>query len=174
MTVLRRSLLALAMAASMVAGANLAAADGPAKRADWPNIPWGWQGLYGGVHIGSADVGWDDGFVGGVQLGRNWQSGSIVYGVEGDISLSGVDHVDWMGTLRGRVGYLISPSILLYGTAGLGFVDFESHGVETEFVYGIGIEGKLTQTATVRLEYINFTDSDIDVIRAGLNFKLNW
>lgn len=175
MTVLRRSLLALAMAAGMVAGANLAAADGPpTKRADWPNIPWGWQGLYGGIHIGSADVGFDDGLVGGVQLGRNWQSGSVVYGLEGDISLSGVDHVDWMATVRGRLGYLISPSILVYGTAGLGLVDFQGHGTETEFVYGVGVEGKLTQSATVRLEYLGWSDSDIDIIRVGMNFKLNW
>jgi hypothetical protein len=26
----------------------------------------------------------------------------------------------------------------------------------------------------VRLEYLNFTDSDINVVRAGLNWKFNW
>lgn len=170
----RRSLLALTASLGMVAGATLAAADGPHKGADWPNIPWTWSGLYGGVHVGNAETHWDDGFIGGVQLGRNWQSGKIVYGLEGDVSFSGTDGVDWFGTVRGRLGYLLAPSILVYGTAGLGLIDFENHGTETEFVYGLGIEGRLTQATTVRLEYIGFSDSDVDIIRVGLNFKLNW
>ena len=175
MTFWRRSLLALAVAVGMVAGASLATADGPSKKGgDWPNIPWSWQGLYGGVHVGNAETHWDDGWVGGVQLGRNWQSGKVVYGLEGDISFSGADSVDWFATVRGRLGYLIHPSMLVYGTAGLGLVDFANHGTETEFVYGVGIEGRLTQATTVRLEYIGFSDSDVDIVRVGLNFKLNW
>jgi outer membrane immunogenic protein len=173
MTFWRRSLLALTASLGMVAGATLAAADGPGKGGEWPNIPWTWSGLYGGVHIGNADAGWDDGLIGGVQLGRNWQSGKVVYGLEGDISFSDVEGVDWLATVRGRIGYLIAPSILLYGTGGLGMVNFD-HGTETELVLGLGVEGRLTQATTVRLEYVNFTDSDIDVVRVGLNFKFNW
>jgi outer membrane immunogenic protein len=172
MTILRRSLLALAVSVGMVAGANFAAADGPGK--GWTSAAWSWQGVYGGFHLGHADVAWDDGVVGGVQLGRNWRSGNLVYGLEGDISLSGMEFVDWMATIRGRLGYLISPSILVYGTAGLGLVDVEFGGTEAEFVYGLGVEGKLTQATTLRLEYLAFSDTDIDVIRLGLNFKLNW
>jgi len=173
MTILRRGLLALAVSAGMVAGAALAAAEGLGKGKDLPHAASTWAGLYGGVHIGHADVGnFDDGFLGGVLLGRNWQSGLIVYGLEADISLSGMDHVDWIATIRGRVGYLISPNILLYGTAGLGLVDFGS--TETDLVYGAGIEGKLTPTTTLRLEYLGFADTDISVVRVGLAFKLNW
>jgi outer membrane immunogenic protein len=174
MTVWRRSLLALAVSVGMAASATLAIADGPSK-GDWPNIPWTWQGLYAGIHIGNADTFWDDGLVFGAQIGRNWQSGKVVYGIEGDISFSGNDSIDWMGTARGRLGYLITSNILLYGTAGVGFVNFSHHsGTDAEFVAGVGIEGKLTQTTTVRLEYLNFSDSDVDVVRVGLNFKLNW
>ncbi len=174
MNIWRSSLLALTVSAGMAAGANLAAADGPSKGgAEWPNIPWTWTGLYGGVHVGSVDAGWDDGFIGGVQLGRNWQSGKLIYGLEGDISISGADSIDWIGTIRGRLGYLINPSILVYGTAGLGIID-TVHDSETEFVYGLGVEGKLTQATTVRLEYLGFSDTDVDIIRVGLNFKLNW
>jgi opacity protein-like surface antigen len=97
--------------------------------------------------------------------------GKIVYGIEGDISFSEADSIDWLGTVRGRLGYLLSPGILAYGTAGLGMIDFENHGTETELVLGLGVEGKLTQTTTVRLEYLNFTDTDLDVIRAGVNFR---
>jgi outer membrane immunogenic protein len=180
MTILRRSLLALAVSVGMVAGANLAAADGPGKRRDWPGDAWSWQGVYGGFHLGTADVDSDDGLVGGVQLGRNWRSGDIIYGLEGDLSLSDTDFVDWMATVRGRLGYLVSPSILVYGTAGLGLLEFDDGGrgrsddSDLEFVYGLGVEGKLTQSTTLRLEYLGFSDTDIDVIRLGLNFKLNW
>ena len=171
MTLWRSSLLALTVSVGLAGGASLAAADGPSMGAQWPNIPWTWTGLYGGVHLGSADVGGDDGFIGGVQLGKNWQTGKIVYGLEGDISFSGVDDVDWFGTFRGRLGYLLSPGILAYGTAGLGIIDFENDGTETEFVYGLGVEGKVTTTTTVRLEYLGFSDTEVDIIRAGVNFK---
>src|SRR5262245_8483336 len=110
----RSSWRALAVAAGMAAGVSMAAADGPGKRAEWPNMPWTWQGLYGGVHVGSVDAFSDEGLVAGLQIGKNWQSGKLVYGLEGDLSLSGADNVDWLGTIRGRVGYLLSPSILLY------------------------------------------------------------
>jgi opacity protein-like surface antigen len=175
MTIVRSTLLALGLSAGLAGGVTLAAAEGlPSRGGAFPNIPWAWQGLYGGVHLGSADLGRDDGLVGGVQLGRNWQTGKIIYGVEGDLSLSGADGADWIGTIRGRLGYLLSPNILVYGTAGLGLVDFEHGGTETEFVYGLGVEGKLTDATSLRVEYIGFNDSDVDVVRVGLNFKLNW
>jgi outer membrane immunogenic protein len=126
------------------------------------------------VHLGVADTR-DDGVVGGVQLGYNWQDKQLVYGVEGDLSLSGSDRVDWLASLRGRLGYLIDPRVLVYGTAGLGLVN--SRDTEAAFVYGVGVEGKLTSTMSARLEYLMF-DSDnahgdgVGVIRAGLNIKL--
>jgi outer membrane immunogenic protein len=175
MTMWRSSLLAMAVASGLAGGATLAAADGPSGgRAEFPNIPWTWSGFYAGLHVGSADAQSDDGLLGGVHLGRNWQSGKIVYGLEGDVSMSGLDGVDWFATARGRVGYLITSNVLLYGTAGLGFVNFDGGGNESEFVAGLGVEGKLTEATSVRLEYLNYTDTDIDVIRAGLNFKFNW
>lgn len=140
---------------------------------DRPSI---WRGLYGGIHLGHADADGDDGFVGGVQLGYNWQSNQLIYGLEGDLSLSGTDSIDWLASVRGRLGYLIQPSLLVYATAGLGLVS----GDETDagFVYGLGVEGKITDTMSARLEYLAFTsDTDhgdgVDVIRAGLNIKLN-
>ncbi len=176
MTFWRRSLLALTVSLGMAAGATVASADGlnKGKGADWPNIPWSWTGLYGGVHLGTADTWGDDAMVGGVQLGRNWRSGKVIYGIEGDISFTDADHVDWFATFRGRLGYLVTPGILAYGTAGLGVINFDHGGNETELVLGLGVEGRLTETTSLRLEYLNFTDSDIDVVRVGLNFKLNW
>jgi outer membrane immunogenic protein len=172
----RRSLLALTVSLGMAAGATVASADGldKGRGGDWPNIPWTWTGIYGGIHLGTAETWHDDGFIGGVQFGRNWRNGKVIYGLEGDVSFSNADGVDWFGTVRGRLGYLISPGILFYGTAGLGLVDFEKGGTDTEFVYGLGVEGRITQATTLRLEYIGFSDSEIDVVRVGLNFKFNW
>jgi outer membrane immunogenic protein len=129
-------------------------------------LPPIWSGLYGGVHLGYADARRDDGVVGGLQLGYNWQANAIVYGVEGDISLTGASSIDWLASARGRLGYLIQPNLLLYGTAGVGGDD------DAGFVYGLGVEGKLTYAMTGRIEYLGYDSDDVDVIRAGLNFKL--
>jgi outer membrane immunogenic protein len=86
------------------------------------------------------------GFIGGGQLGYNWQSANLVFGVETDIQgISGRSNftgatavqtnngvpinthidaskrVDWLGTLRGRIGFLTTPTMLLYATGGLAY-----------------------------------------------------
>lgn len=79
-----------------------------------------------------------DGINGGVQAGYNWQAANWVFGVETDIQGStqrdnkdcilgcipggafvGYDAtLPWFGTLRGRLGYSVGPS-LFYATGGL-------------------------------------------------------
>ncbi|MEZ5898558.1 MAG: hypothetical protein R3D51_03600 [Hyphomicrobiaceae bacterium] len=93
----------------MLFGAALAAttakADGiSGVEPAYYELPAIWSGLYGGGHIGYADAHHDDGFVAGAQLGYNWQANAIVYGVEGDISFTGADSVDWLASVRGRLG----------------------------------------------------------------------
>jgi outer membrane immunogenic protein len=179
MGALRRGVVGLTVLAGIGLAAPAAVADdtriaGPAyyERYERPSI---WSGLYGGVHLGHADADHDDSFVGGVQLGYNWQANQIVYGLEGDISLSGMHSIDWLASVRGRAGYLIQPRLMIYATAGLGLVN----GGDTDagFVYGLGVEGKLTPTMSARIEYLSFnsdgTHGDgVGVIRAGLNIKL--
>ncbi|HEX7074974.1 MAG TPA: outer membrane beta-barrel protein [Hyphomicrobiaceae bacterium] len=131
-----------------------------------------WQGLYGGVHLGYGDAGHTDGVVGGGQLGYNWQANRFVYGLEGDISVTDTS-VDWLASVRGRAGILLDDRLLAYGTAGVGFADIHDD-TETDFVYGLGLESKLTEAMTARLEYLNYNDIDVDVIRAGLNFKFGY
>jgi outer membrane immunogenic protein len=179
MVVLRKQFFGLAVLAGLAFPATGALAGGtPRGEAGYVDRPGIWQGLYGGVHLGHADADFDDGLVGGVQLGYNWKNGLIVYGLEADISASNADTIDWLGSVRGRVGYLIQPGLLLYGTAGLGVVS--SDNTDSGFVFGVGVEGKLSETMTARLEYLNYNidsghghgDDDISVIRAGVNFKL--
>ncbi len=129
-----------------------------------------WQGLYGGVHLGYGDAGHTDGVVGGGQLGYNWQANRFVYGLEGDISVTDTS-VDWLASARGRAGFLLDDRLLAYGTAGVGFANAHDD-TETDFVYGLGLESKLSEAMTARLEYLTYNDLDVDVIRAGLNFKL--
>ncbi len=92
---------------------------------------------------GRADV---NGFIGGGQLGYNWQRDQWVFGLEGDIQFSNErgsgdvctvagcpagsfqftrDYkLDWFGTARGRVGFLPAERILLYATGGLAYGGF--------------------------------------------------
>jgi len=175
MPVLRRRIVGLTVLAGFGLAATVSVADG--TRPNYSDMPSIWRGLYGGVNVGHADADGDNGVVGGVQLGYNWQSYKIVYGVEGDISFSGEHSIDWLASARGRLGYLIQPRVLVYGTAGLGLVN--GGGTDAGFVWGLGVEGKITPTMSARLEYLSFnTDSTqahadtVDVIRAGLNIKL--
>jgi outer membrane immunogenic protein len=91
--------------------------------------------------IGRADV---NGFIGGGQLGYNWQRGAWLLGLESDIQFSSErgsgdvcatacpagfvftrDYkLDWFGTARGRVGFLPADRLLLYVTGGLAYGGF--------------------------------------------------
>lgn len=85
-----------------------------------------------------------NGFIGGGQVGYNYQfSEKFVVGVEADIqgvasstntastfqagiafapTQTGVStSLDYLGTVRGRIGYLVTPTLLLYGTGGLAY-----------------------------------------------------
>jgi outer membrane immunogenic protein len=180
MPVLRRAIVGLTMLAGFGLSATVAVADETRPNySDLPSFSF-WRGLYGGVNVGHADAKGDNGVVGGVQLGYNWQSNKIVYGVEGDISFSGEHSIDWLASARGRLGYLIQPRVLVYGTAGVGLVS--GGGTDAGFVWGLGVEGKITPTMSARLEYLQYnTDNNdnthahadtVDVVRAGLNIKL--
>lgn len=91
-----------------------------------------------------------NGFVGGAQIGYNWQaSDTLVIGAEADAmgfantkesrqSLALLDvptsggmqiasftegsrSLNFLGTVRGRIGYLAWPTVMIYGTAGLAY-----------------------------------------------------
>jgi outer membrane immunogenic protein len=196
----RGSATAVAVGAAVLLAAPAAADDRGGPGYYGQAYPLSWRGAYAGVHAGFGE----DGAVGGGQIGYNWQSGRIVYGVEADFSLSSIEEeesvclggacafasasLDWLATFRGRVGYLVSPGVLAYATAGFGVASWsaeagasvpglppvrvQSDGTESDFVLGLGIEGKINETMTARLELLGFDDFDVDIIRAGLNFKL--
>jgi outer membrane immunogenic protein len=204
MRLLRKRAMALAIVAGSLAATVPALPQDRYPGPDSYGVPYplSWQGSYAGVHLGFGD---GDGVVGGAQIGYNWQSGRVVYGIEADFAFSSMEEeasgcipgagcvfagasLDWLATVRGRVGYLIDPRILAYATAGFGIASWsaeagvtgpgfedirvEFDGTETDFVFGLGVEGKINEAMTARLEFLGFSDFDVDIVRVGLNFKL--
>jgi outer membrane immunogenic protein len=95
---------------------------------------------------GAFDV---DGTLAGGQLGFNIQTGRFVFGLEGDGSWTGLEgagsfasdandngtadytwniqtDVEWLASLRGRVGFLVTPALFLYGTGGVAWAGLDS------------------------------------------------
>jgi outer membrane immunogenic protein len=145
----------------------------------------------------------DTGFTGGIQAGYNWQRSNIVYGLETDFGafklngsrqgsgnfptamvggVGGGDpftigssfSADWLFTLRGRLGTVVMPNLLVYATGGLAltrltaslaYADVSSIGapnssspsstsLKTGWVLGGGLEWALSNNWTVKGEYI--------------------
>jgi len=88
----------------------------------------------------SSVAGSPKGFIGGAQIGYNWQTGQMVYGLEADLDAShiassqdivfstgggtprtvhGDQNLDWLGTFRARLGYTPIDRVLFYATGGL-------------------------------------------------------
>jgi outer membrane immunogenic protein len=116
----------------------------------------------------------------GGHAGYNWQSGSIVYGIEGDISgvwakgstrrpieptsFANFD-VNWLATIRARFGVTVTPATLLYVTGGVAFGDVRNHAgvaqfnsnmivdkVRTGWTVGGGVEHMFARNWTARAE----------------------
>lgn len=123
-----------------------------------------------GVSTRSADTsGGNVGLYGGVNasVGANF-----VVGAEADINYSGENGTsvnggkayragsDWNGTVRGRVGVAFDR-IMPYATGGIAFVDngvrgngSSSSSTEVGMALGAGVEGKITDRVSAKLEYM--------------------
>ena len=151
-----------------------------------------WAGPYAGLSAGYGFAGRTrdktldnkidtDGFIGGAFVGMQWQSGSIVYGVEGDVNyndMSGSNagvksesSVD--GSVRARLGYAVTPDILLYGTAGgaaqsLKIKDAVGSDSNTQLGWtaGAGADVKITEQVFGRVEY-RYSDYGTDDFNTG-------
>lgn len=119
-----------------------------------------WAGTYFGGHLGGAVDG-DNDFLGGLQLGHNWQNGNLVYGAEGDISFGD----DTVGTIRGRLGFA-AQSWLIYGTVGLALEDSDEG-----LVAGGGLSYKIADRKSIGIEALHYAvDDDFTVLRGRLNW----
>jgi outer membrane immunogenic protein len=154
-------------------------------------VIYNWDGFYAGIeggggsmrsHIvvtgpGAADSGYfsnSSGLVGGT-LGWNWKvpGGPWLLGLEGDLSWTGMKasggacapncniNMNWLGTVRGRAGYVAGPW-LLYATGGLAVARI--HGYQTGnfdftdtvpgWTFGGGVEAFVFPRWTVKAEYL--------------------
>jgi outer membrane immunogenic protein len=138
-----------------------------------------WFGPYVGGNLGYAwgsienNLSKPAGLVGGIQGGFNWQNGPYVFGVEGDLQVTGADDTfapwqfsnPWFGTIRGRAGYSWA-NVMVYGTAGFAFGEVrgqtfglgESH-TSAGWTVGFGTEFALAPMGfgtnwTAKIEYL--------------------
>lgn len=163
-----------------------------------------WAGIYGGLHLGygfgrsrSADI---DGFVGGGQVGVNFQTGQLVYGGELDLSYSGVDFraftetfkQKWIGSARLRVGYAFErfmPFVtggLAYSTGELKAGGGKDDNAHLGYVIGIGGEMMVTEKVSANVQFLHYrfgaetynvppTARSVNIvtnqIRIGMNYR---
>jgi outer membrane immunogenic protein len=202
--------LLLAATAAVLAGAPALAADlGGRRTGPYYGPPaqalFNWTGFYVG---GNAGWGWasalgtdPSGYLIGLQAGYNFQLASgVLAGIETDIAISGIDgsgsagtfSLDYLGTVRGRLGYGIDR-FMLYGTAGLAYGrgDVELGGLSNKqthvgWTIGAGVEAMVAPNVTARLEYLYAdlgretyttvggpvrTGFDANILRMGMNYK---
>lgn len=200
-----------AIALLAVGGTSAQAAD-LSYRSRYNNAPYtvaqplngySWAGPYLGANLGyqwgnvSGVDAKPSGIAGGVTAGYNWQNGPYVYGVEGDIQLSGAEgrfadykfSNPWFGTARGRLGYSFN-NVLLYGTAGLAFGSLQADRLGLQqtntalgWTAGVGAEVGIYQNWTAKIEYLyvdlskntySLTNSDsglsFGTVRIGVNY----
>ncbi len=203
------------VAAGAASAADLPSRKGPVVAPVYAPV-FTWTGFYVGANAGygfgnvnagtfalarTVSIGDIDGFVGGGQIGYNYQIGQIVLGVEADIQ--GADlkasngfgdriKTEYFGTVRGRVGFAFDrfmPYITggwAYGNvkttiAGIGSSDTSHTG---GYAVGAGLEYAFTNNWTAKVEYLyvdlgekNFratgvkVGTDFSVVGAGLNNK---
>lgn len=156
-----------------------------------------------------GDMNTSGGFVGG-QIGFNKSYGGLILGIEGDVAFTNIEgdafftgknatsELDWMATLRARAGGVVMDGTMAYVTAGIawgawndsgsiGAINASASDVRTGFTVGGGFETKLSQSMSLKLEYLfvdfgsasqvvvvpTHFDHEIHTIKIGINFKLN-
>lgn len=200
---MRHFVIALLAATTLGVGAA-AAADLPTRAPMYSPVPvFSWTGFYVGVNAGygwastsvsgfsgSSDL---NGFVGGGQIGYNWQGASpLVLGIEADfqgtsqsrsdtaLGITVDQNLPWFGTVRGRVGYAFDR-VMIYGTGGFAFMDYNmtvsgfglsgSDSVtKAGWTAGAGAEWMFAPKWSTKLEYLYIDTGDTSVTLFGVPF----
>lgn len=182
-----------------------APAQAPARYAPPVVLPvYNWAGFYLGINAGYGFASGNrtatltgntfatgtvtgngnlNGFVGGGQIGANWQWDAWVLGIEGDFqgttqsktqtiacgggcSLTEEAKIPWFATVRARAGVAFDR-VLIYGTGGVAFLDasdkltatgggtvLSASNTKTGWTAGAGVEVAFTENWTARIEYL--------------------
>jgi outer membrane immunogenic protein len=204
---LRQVVLSAVAACALAATATSASAGESLKDRD---RPFSWTGFYMGAQVGLGisdkvevddDPGpgttfpvppvWDHGgWLAGGFVGYNFQSGSFVIGIEGDINATEISgrqdnpagayslesEVNWLASARGRVG-VAAGSTLYFVTGGVAWANIShtqntvgdgpgtASKTMTGWTAGGGLEHALSKHATMRVEYryYNFHSVTLDM-----------
>jgi outer membrane immunogenic protein len=189
----------------LLSGTALAGAADLAPVYKVPSPVPAWSGFYAGLNAGyafgdahtalpfngPAVTSAYDGFIGGGQIGFNWQTGAAVFGLEADIqyadvkgseilpatTVSAANTLDWFGTARARAGYAFG-SVLPYVTGGFAFgrnayqfTDITTGNgaggtaTHTGWTVGGGVEFAVREAWSVKLEYLHVDLGEQDTIR---------
>jgi len=170
---------------------------------------YNWTGFYAGINAGYGfgSSTWSNppasikpkGFLAGGTAGYNWQSGAIVYGIEGDFDWSNVKGSascavvltcetasSRLATFRGRVGYAFDrwlPYITAGGAYGNVKATTSAAGVtlasasksELGWTFGAGLEYAFMGNWTAKLEYLYVNlgsfDAGIAPVVNNVSFK---
>jgi outer membrane immunogenic protein len=155
-----------AFAAALLGSANAADMSMPVKAPAYSPPPSNWSGFYIGINggagwgtaassidlgalaaglgaggvtgtipVGSHEI---NGFLGGGQIGYNWQSGNIVFGVEGDGDWADIEgtapcievlscsaKINWTADATARLGVLPMSNVLVYVKGGVAWAGLD-------------------------------------------------
>ncbi len=194
---MRNNILFAVAGAACIISQHSSAADMPVKAPPVSAI-YDWSGFYVGGHVGAGrghkvwtvpgtpttridhDV---SGFLGGGQIGLNYQVAKLVMGIEGDISATNMkgdslcanplyictSKVHWIGTVTGRLGYAMTENALIYVKGGWAWArenfDFKAtfasedtgHVSASGWTVGGGFEYGLARNWSAKVEY-NYID----------------
>jgi len=197
---------ALALLAGTASAADMATRY-PVKAMPMPVQVFSWTGFYVGANAGwgwadnslsyttpgwgtfDYNVGNANGFVGGGQIGYNYQfANNVVIGLEGDYQWSDIgsanalllgpingalvsQKVDSFGTIRARLGYAMDR-FLPYITGGAAYANlkyndpwgFDFGNNKWGWAAGAGVEYAITNNITVKGEYLYAGFSDTDAV----------
>lgn len=144
---------------------------------------------FGGGIVNFADFNFSgSGAIAGFQGGYNWQVGSWVLGYESDWQFNGIDggklfqaslfdipargldtlatsEIESFGTIRGRIGFLFTPTTLVYATGGFAYGEVKSklqlntasnfdRQTHSGYAAGAGFEIKLAPDVSLKTEYL--------------------
>jgi len=139
--------------------------------------------------------------------------GCFVVGIEADFSGSGMsgsssispypggpsdsvgtthENINWFGTLRPRLGYTVTPNVLIYATGGLAFgdVSYSANGYDPVIAYpasvsttkvgwvlGGGVEYAVSRCWTIKAEYLYMdlgSESALSTMNGPFYISYDW
>jgi outer membrane immunogenic protein len=134
-----------------------------------------------------------NGFVGGGQIGYNWQGASpLVLGIEADFQGTGQSRTDtalgisvqqqlpWFGTVRGRIGYAFDR-LMIYATGGLAYADYKmtasgfglsasSDTSRAGWTAGAGVEWMFAPQWSTKVEYLYWDTGSTSATLFGIAY----